>query len=214
MSLANKHSEIDVVYVAGPPGAGKTSVTEGYQARHPHTEQFGTGELVWGIRDGDISSRYASMIREAAQNGTSISDTLFSMVVHERIAQVKDSTETVMVTGFPHDYSDWRMFNEATDSSSIYSIGSVFLDANLATSISRMQDRDIKKGINPDIVKSPEELFLYMKRYYYLMGRLAIRLDCYRQAGLDIVIISAKNSPDQVLSDFDEAIRMFKEGKV
>lgn len=210
----NKNGKIDVVYVAGPPGAGKTSVTEGYQEQHPHTEQFGTGELVWGIRDGDIDSRYASMIRDAAQNGTSITDALFSMVVHERITRVKDSTETVMVTGFPHDYSDWRMFNEASGGSSIQAVGSVFLDANLATSIKRMQERDINKGVDPDVLNSPEKLFLYEKRYYDLMGRLAIRLDCYRQAGLDIVTISADNSRDQVLSEFDETIRTFKEGKV
>lgn len=209
-----KHGEIDVVYIAGPPGAGKTSVTEVYQAQHPHTEQFGTGELVWGIRDGDVDSQYASMIREAAQNGTSISDSLFSQVVHERIMRVKDSTETVMVTGFPHDYSDWRMFNEAVGDGSMNAIGSVLLDANLATSIARMQERDINKGIDPDVVSSPEELFLYKKRYYDLMGRLAIRLDCYRQAGLDIVTISAENSRNQVLSEFDETIRTFKEGKV
>jgi adenylate kinase family enzyme len=210
----SKHGEIDVVYVAGPPGAGKTSVSEGYQAQHPYTEQFGTGELIWGIRDGDVDSQYASMIRDAAQNGTSISDALFSMVVYERITRVKDSTETVMVTGFPHDYSDWRMFNEASGGSGVNAIGSVYLDANLVVSISRMQERDIKKGISPDVVTYSEELLSYEKRYYDLMGRLAIRLDCYRQAGLDIVTISADNSRDQVLSEFDETIRTFKEGKV
>lgn len=210
----NKHGDIDVVYVAGPPGAGKTSVTEGYQKENLHTEQFGTGELVWGIRDGDIDSHYAHIIREAAQNGTSISEAVFSMVVYERIMRVKDSTHTVMVTGFPHDYSDWRMFNEALDGSGMSAIGSVVLDSSLATSTIRMQERDIKKGMNADVVASPEELSSYEKRYYDLMGRLAIRLDCYRQAGLDIVTISAENSRDQVLSDFNKTIRMFKEGKV
>lgn len=210
----SKRGEIDVVYVAGPPGAGKTSVTEAYQAQHPYTEQFGTGELVWGIRDGDVDSRYASMIREAAQNGTSISGALFSRVVHERIMRVNDSAETVMVTGFPHDYSDWKIFNETVADSGVSAIGSVFLDAKLATSITRMQERDIEKGVNPDTVNSLEELSLYEKRYYDLMGRLAIRLDCYKQVGLDIVTISAENSRDQVLSEFDETIRTFKEGEV
>ena len=210
----SERSGLDMVFVAGPPGAGKTTVAEQYQKVYPHTEQFGTGELVWGIRDGDIKSRYAPMLRDLAQSGSPIPADVFSGLVHERVMQIKDSTETVMVTGFPHDYSDWELFNEALGGSDVLELGSVVLDAGLDTCIARMQERDVNRGKTVAEVASAEEIGSYQKRYHDLKGRLAIRLDCYSRSGLEVVTVSAENPRDQVSEDFNDVIRMFKEGKV
>jgi adenylate kinase family enzyme len=201
---------VNVVFVAGPPGAGKTSVSEGYEREHAHVAQFGTGELVWDIAAGQHDSKYAAILREAAQKHAPLSGEVFSLVVHEKIMRLSNDAESVIVTGFPHDYADWKVFGDMITDNAIQPIGSVVLNADVDTCVSRMQERDIKKGVAVEKVSSIEARASYEGRYLDLMARLAIRLDCYRESGLDVVAISALQNRDIVLSQFSDAVDSFK----
>lgn len=206
-----KQNEIDVLFVAGAPGAGKTTVTERYQAVHPGADQFGTGELVWGIRDGTIESEYAEHLRCAADSGVHLSGEDYGAVVRERILRAREISEIVMVTGFPHDRTDWAALLESIQGEANI-VGAVVLNVSRATSIARMQARDIKRGLVAETVQSDRELAAYTARYHSLMARHALRLDCYRGSGLLTIPLSGEKPPDEVLANFDEAINTLKKG--
>ena len=205
--------EIDVVFVTGPPGAGKTTVVEGYRAEHPYTDHFGTGELVSGIRDGDIESEYADILQEAARKGTLLPNASYSLIVRERIRYAAEHANMVMVTGFPHDYGDWRIFNRNIANEGIRPLGSVVLNVGLETSVARMQQRDADRGMDVATATSSKERLGYEERYHGLMGRHAIRLDCYRRAGLSTVPIYADRPPGEVLVDFTRVVDRLREGE-
>ena len=208
----NNRNNIDVVFVAGPPGAGKTSITEEYQKNNPNTEQFGVMNLMRDIRSGRVSSEYYNVIHEAKENGVLVPDYVFSGAMYEKVMNLDNDTEKLMVTGFPYDYSDWKIFNDTIQNKNIHMIGAITLCASMHTCVVRMRDRDIKEGMNAMAVNSENERFAYEKRYISLMGRLAIRLDCYKQSGLNVIPISAEGSRDEVLDSFSEAIDVLKEG--
>ena len=201
---------VEVVFVAGPPGAGKTSVSEGYERDHAGVTQFGTGELVWDIAAGRQDSQFAAILRDAAEKRIPLTDKVFSLVVHEKVMQLSESSEIVVVTGFPHHYRDWNVFNQTISSNAIRPIGAVLLNADLETCIARMQERDMKKGVAVEQTNSTEACASYEERYLDLMARLAIRLDCYGESGLDVVPISALQTRDTVLSKFSNAVDGFR----
>lgn len=205
-----RRTEIDVMFVAGPPGAGKTTVTEEYQAAHERSDQFGTGELVWGIRSNDIDSRYRDQVQLVASEGRHMPGDLFSAVVRERILRASDNAETVMVTGFPHEQDDWEDFLESVDGDGMHLLGSVALEVSRDVSIARMQQRDVQRGLDADAVYSDGEVELYRRRYQGLMSRHAIRLECYRLAKLRVVPVSGESPPGKVLVNFSDAIDSLK----
>ena len=206
----SRRNEIDVVFVAGPPGAGKTTVAEGYQATNSRVDQFGAGELVWGIRDGNIESQYTDILQHAASKNMFLPAFVYSSVIRERIERAAEQADTVVVTGFPHDRGDWKEFLVSLPEQDINLIGAVELHVGRETSIARMQQRDIQRGLNPELIMSAKERLGYDARYQSLMGRHAVRLDCYRSIGLSIVPFSAEPPPDEVLSDFSTTVDIFK----
>lgn len=209
----SRYSELDVVFVAGPPGAGKSSITEEYQSAHASTDQFGTGDLVWDIVAGRTDSEYAHILQEAAEKEIPIPDDIFSMVVRERIKRASGISDTVIVTGFPYNYSDWEIFNQTIRDDNIHLLTSVVLTADMHTCVTRMRERDVNKGVDAAVVHSAQERIAYEKRYYDLIGRLTIRLNCYKQAGLSVTPISAERPRDEVAVEFDDTITMFKQRK-
>ncbi len=203
---------IDVIFVAGPPGAGKTTTTVEYVKSNPTAEQFGAGELILGIRSGRINSKHFDTVRTAAEKDEPLPSAIFSEVIRERIMRSADSTQTLMVTGFPFGYDDWDVFNQSIATDDIELLGAVALDVGLSTSVARMRERDILAGANALEVHSMKERVAYEKRYASLMGRLTIRLDCYRQTGLEVKPIFAERSLSEVMDDFNIAINSFNEG--
>jgi len=204
---------IDVVFVAGPPGAGKTTVTEEYEKSNPAAVQFGTGDLMRGIREGCIDSKYSTILREASERRLPVPSDIFSMVVREQIIRTADTAETVMVTGFPYGHSDWKFFKDTISDEGIKPIGAVVLNIGMDISVTRMNERDIKKGADVKVVYSSKEHLAYEERYQMLIGRLAIRLDCYRQLGLSIMPVFAERPLVEVCADFNKAIDTLKEKK-
>ena len=200
---------LGIAFVAGPPGAGKTTVTRGYQENHPSTEEFGAGDLVRGIAAGRVSSKYSAVLRQTLGEGRPIPDNVFSAVISERISRVDDTADLLMITGFPYGYMDWEFFRETVDPE-INLLGAVALSVGLETSIARMQNRDIGTGVDVAVAYSDEERVAYEERYHGLMARLVIRLDCYERAGLGVVPISAERPRDIVLTDFTKIIEEFK----
>lgn len=199
-------TEIDVVFVAGAPGAGKTTVTEEYERRHSDAEQFGMGDYVTGIRNGTIDSDYAVPMQQAVRDGVYMSGSIFGSITEERILRTRLGTSTMMITGFPYSHEDWGAFLKLVDGSGIRPIGSVVLDVDEQTSITRMTQRDIRRGADPEAVTSRESYLAYQKRYLGLMGRQAVRLDCYRQAGLEVLSVFAQRPREEVYVDFSDAM--------
>lgn len=204
-------TDIDIVFVAGAPGAGKTTVTEEYERRHSDTEQFGMGDYVTGIRNGTIDSDYAVPMLQAVKDGVHVSGSIFSSIAEERILRARPSTATMMITGFPYSHEDWDAFLKLVDGSGIRPIGSAVLDVDERTSITRMAQRDIRRGADPETATSSESYLAYQKRYLGLMGRQAVRLDCYRQAGLEVISVFAQRPREEVFVDFSDAMSRFKE---
>jgi adenylate kinase family enzyme len=197
---------IDVVFVAGAPGAGKTTVTEEYERRHSDAEQFGMGDHVTGIRNGTVDSKYAAPMQHAMKDGVYVPSSIFSSITEERILRARSDTATMMITGFPYSHEDWNAFLELVDKRGIRPIGSVVLDVDEQTSIERMKERDIRRGADPEAVSSHESYLVYRIRYQGLMGRHAIRLDCYRQAGLEVLSVFAQRLREEVFADFSDAM--------
>lgn len=213
MSNLNK---LDVVFITGPPGIGKTSMAVNYQNKNTHVEQFGNGDLMRDLRIGRVCSKYSEIIHRATENRELLPDHIFADAVYEKVMSSKDDTETLFITGFPYAYGDWIHFYETIQNTNgVRALGAIALSASMQTCVGRMQKRDIHNGMSYSDVYAERSLADYKERYLAHLARSAIRLDCFDQSNVETIFISAEKSQDSVFDNFTNAVRDLKrEGRL
>jgi len=207
----SKYREMDVVFVTGPPGAGKTSMAVKYQNEHPHVEQFGNGDLIRDLRAGRLASEYSDVVHRAVENHELLPDDVFAGAVYEKVMKLRDDTKTAFITGFPYARGDWEYFHEKIQNTDgVRTIGAIALRASMATCVKRMQKRDMDNGASNSDVYTEPAVVGYQERYRAHLARSATRLDCFRQSDIEIASLSAEEPQQSVFDKFTDAVNNFK----
>ena len=192
--------ELGVIFVSGPPGAGKTTMSRDYQKFHSGIEQFSVGDLVRAIGYGYKDSSHRDAVHRARDMGKPLADNIFSDIVHEELTKSDDNTNMSIITGFPYGRGDWELFRERGENSNIRMLGAIALHASIFTCTERMILRDLSSG------RMAENAEAYKQRYSTNLAISETRLSLYALSGLEIVSVSAEDKRDQVFSKFSRAI--------
>lgn len=212
MKPVNRRSEIDVMFVTGPPGAGKTSMAMKYQNENQHVEQFGNGDLIRDLRTRRVCSAHGEIIHRAAQNHELLPDDIFAGAFYEKVMGSRGDTKTMFITGFPYARGDWEHFHEKIrNTNGVRTIGAIALYASIQTCVDRMQKRDMQhSGVSSSDVYTEQAIASYKERYSAHLARSATRLDCFHQSDIGITFISAEEPLDSVFDNFTYAVNNFQ----
>ena len=134
-----------IIIVSGPPGSGKGAMSGDYIKRYDYAQHVSVGDLVRGIRAGEIASVYSTVVLDALERRQYMPDEVFAEIVLERIATNSDAALTFL-DGFPQQDGDWDRFNDRLDASGLRMLGAICLWATEDVCVERMRYRGMRSG--------------------------------------------------------------------
>lgn len=210
----------DVIIIDGPPGSGKSFLSDNYTNEHPLSQHISAGQQVRSIRSGYIESVHTPMVLSCLETKSYLPDEVFGGVVLEAMTRNPSFIDLTLVDGFPHNLGDFDYVQEKLSESGRRILGSVCIDATLETCVSRMSHRGMRQGedVRRDVIfaATKSEREYYGERYMYYLDERDSRIGILMSRGLQIEPVDA--NPDIledegrriVVNQFTRGIRSLK----
>ena len=219
MSL-DAESLTDVVIINGPPGAGKGFLSGHYVAENLTAQHISAGDLIRGIRSGDIDSEYSDTVLDCLESRSYLPDAVFGGVVLERVTKGHGTTDLSLLDAFPYGAGDFEYVKEGLILSKKRILGAISLEATLDTCVSRMVYRGLRGGeaVRKSVISSEEvsEEEYFKKRYDSYGLAHDLLLDILNRQNVIVKTIDvnsdilAEETRVEALASFTEAITSLK----
>ncbi|NTU69669.1 AAA family ATPase [bacterium] len=135
-----------IIIIIGPPGSGKGAMSGDYIEQHSTAQHVSAGDLVRGIRSGEMQSSYSSIVQDSLQKRILMPDETFADIVIERITSSNNDVDLTLLDGFPQQLGDWEHFNKQLSRFRLRIFGAVCLWATEETCVERMKFRGMRNG--------------------------------------------------------------------
>ena len=144
-SVMREKTTSDVIIVSGPPGSGKGAMSGDYIDQHSKAQHVSAGDLVRGIRAGEIESTHSPIVLDSLKKREYMPDETFASIVLEKITANPDATLTFL-DGFPQQTGDWEYFHDQLEVNRLKMLGAVCLWATEDVCVDRMKFRGMRNG--------------------------------------------------------------------
>lgn len=192
----------ELIFVGGPPGVGKSTVTREFCALDITAQQIGAGDLIRSVRAGLVRSQYEDIIQETVRKKELVPPEIFSGLLHERIQQTDRSVSLSLIDGFPYAQADWNIFVEQMKSTRVSIIGFIALNATLDLCVGRMKDRGVRSGEEIRVLPDETPHDYYIRRYMEYDSKRKFITDIFLASNVPVMDVDANGIGSNVSATF------------